>query len=786
MAASTVMTQTFTPNQIPGCQLWFDAADNTTFSYSSGTSISEWRDKSSNAYSVIQPTSLRQPFLSLGVQNSLPGIQFSQNTFLYQLATSMPNFTSGPNTSVLIAARNASINSSWNIINTVWFDANGSGATQRYHFSFNQNTVTGTTLYTNASFVGQVTSNAVAVSANAILGFTTSSTSQTIHTNSSSDSYAGTTLPNATGNSAFIFGDARNNAASANIIIFEMVGYNNQITLAQRQQLEGYLAWKWQMVDLLPVSHPYKTVPILSLPPFPFAPRVKRFTNASNFLPTQISGCSLWYDASDLSQITRSGANVTNWTSKGSSITSVTNSTNYPTYLSNAYNGLGTIRFSFATNQALSNASVASSVAQTNASHAIFLVHNPNANNSTPFGFLDTTGTGAKRLSVVTPEGSNISYDVGGTRLSYIYPSQAAYLNGNLRLETFYVSNPTRGYRRDGTELASNAMGSFAYDATQILYIGGAQPSYGGYAYGGDYCEIVWYNLPLTTPQIQQVEGYLAWKWGTQAFLANTHPYKTTPPYSSAPFPLVPQVKVMNNRVFSPNSIPGCSLWLDAADSSTVTRSGTNVTAVRDKSLSNVTLSNATGFTYPNNTFNGRYPSFFVNGGGNSGGGTQRLGVNATLALATPFTVSFICQHVGAANYGYILDSGPGGTGRPYIYDASPGPRFDTVFGSGGTSLLATSPLINSFIIGSSSAAFQNGTQQFTGSVSFTTGGLTIGNRFSLNESWPGHICEFIIHNTALTRFQRQQIEGYFAWKWGLVGSLPANHPYKLFPPSPQ
>jgi hypothetical protein len=28
-------------------------------------------------------------------------------------------------------------------------------------------------------------------------------------------------------------------------------------------------------------------------------------------------------------------------------------------------------------------------------------------------------------------------------------------------------------------------------------------------------------------------------------------------------------------------------------------------------------------------------------------------------------------------------------------------------------------------------------------------------------------------------------VEGYLAWKWGLQGNLPPNHPYKLFPPSP-
>ena len=44
---------------------------------------------------------------------------------------------------------------------------------------------------------------------------------------------------------------------------------------------------------------------------------------------------------------------------------------------------------------------------------------------------------------------------------------------------------------------------------------------------------------------------------------------------------------------------------------------------------------------------------------------------------------------------------------------------------------------------------------------------------------------ELIYHNVAFSTGQRQAMEGYLAWKWGLVSGLPSTHPYKLFPPSP-
>jgi hypothetical protein len=61
------------------------------------------------------------------------------------------------------------------------------------------------------------------------------------------------------------------------------------------------------------------------------------------------------------------------------------------------------------------------------------------------------------------------------------------------------------------------------------------------------FSEIIFYNTALTTPQRQQVEGYLAAKWGLGMNLPPTHPYSSVIP-------------------ILPTQIPGCRLWLDAAD----------------------------------------------------------------------------------------------------------------------------------------------------------------------------------------------------------------------------
>jgi hypothetical protein len=48
-----------------------------------------------------------------------------------------------------------------------------------------------------------------------------------------------------------------------------------------------------------------------------------------------------------------------------------------------------------------------------------------------------------------------------------------------------------------------------------------------------------------------------------------------------------------------------------------------------------------------------------------------------------------------------------------------------------------------------------------------------------------GQIAEILSFNVPLNDNNRQQIEGYLAWKWGFNKSLPEGHPYFLFPPVP-
>ena len=72
---------------VAGYNLWLDAADATTFTFSSGSVVSQWSDKSANAYAFTQGTVANQPSRST-TQNSLSTVLYDgTNDSLISTAT---------------------------------------------------------------------------------------------------------------------------------------------------------------------------------------------------------------------------------------------------------------------------------------------------------------------------------------------------------------------------------------------------------------------------------------------------------------------------------------------------------------------------------------------------------------------------------------------------------------------------------------------------------------------------------------------------------------------------
>jgi hypothetical protein len=85
-----------------------------------------------------------------------------------------------------------------------------------------------------------------------------------------------------------------------------------------------------------------------------------------------------------------------------------------------------------------------------------------------------------------------------------------------------------------------------------------------------------------------------------------------------------------------------------------------------------------------------------------------------------------------------------------------------------------------------SATAFYDGTQVGTftpASATFNFTKFSLGRTIGGGNLLNGVINESIAFTTALTAVQRQQMEGYLAWKWGLQNNLPPTHAYSKVRP---
>ena len=538
-------------------------------------------------------------------------------------------------------------------------------------------------------------------------------------------------------------------------------------------------------------------------------------SNIILFTPDQISGLALWLDAADSSTVITSGNNVTAWNDKsGNGKNMIANASfQRPIYSANSLNGNNSILF-------FRNASNSFSILENTSfsfvtgSWTYLTVLRRNAANTTFQRFLSMAsvingGDNNNSFSVnLNSTSLNNSFNMersGGSLAATFNTSNVCLLenivNGSLtNIDTFNAN--TNYLFANGSQLTSGA--GLSVGATlSIAHIRyGCTTSRSGTNDGGfeslqgNIGEVLLFNRTLRRSELQQVESYLAWKWNLQRNLPTTHPYSSIPynayyglvisnnniinkPENIQPLPVTIPNNIQPYNI-SPTQYTGCVLWLDALDSSTVGLSGTNITSLRDKSSNAYLFSNSTGFTYNVNKFNVTYPSFFSS----SATSGRHLGSNVSVNFTQPLTVFVVCSKLTDANGAYIFD-GVNITNRIAYYSARGRAFAGSEIGSGSINIISNPCVISVIYNTTNSITLLNGTQYSSGNVgtgSLATG-LTLGSRYTVTESWDGHICEMIFYNSILSEQQRQQIEGYLAWKWNTQRSLATNHKFYNFPP---
>jgi hypothetical protein len=790
MSTQVTTNPFFSPTQISGCQLWLDAADvngNRT-NPANGASVSTWVDKSGSGFNATVAS------------GKVAGIYSTANNAMNFASSNtgyVTSYTANPtNETMFVVTNNSTLN-----VNNFIIIGGQSGARSLSVAS------TGNGLGSVGNLKNQIVFLASTPGGTYTAGTTVMVTSQFTTSSNSISLNGGTTISGGApaftaGTTTYLGVDTTTSAYYYIGLAMEIIFYNSILNTTQRQQVEGYLAWKWGLQANLPSTHPYKTslIPPLLNPPTTL-PLLRQ--NPVSFVPTQISGCGLWLDGADTTTLTyQSGNNVSIWTDKsagiqaqfltnamaaarwtpgGNSVGS-TGATNYPVSGSNI-NGVNALYFNQAVLQAITTQNVNT--------RSYFLVFQLPSNSTGPGDNILWPATWVNGFA----RGASLSVDSSNFTFANQNVANLLYLdvtpkNPTLVSVTFNNGTPGMWNAGGGTTTATGQSSSSLNSSgstDNYLWIGGASGIFSstGFILG----EFLEYNSALLTSQRQQVEGYLAWKWGLQANLPTNHPYKAGPPYSATI--TAPSRSLGIAATWNPTLISGCQLWLDAADvngNRTNPLNGASVSTWTDKSGNGRNASQSTSANRPSvGTVNGRTAIVF-----------SGSPVFMTLPDITSVPLSIFILAASTQNENNTFYVSLGGNPNAVFLREQFGPAiFGIDNGSGAGSYLTSVRDLNTHIWSFTLPASVSGTFAFDGSVVATSGftlnsntnfvSNSIGtwNQQSANGNIKAGISEIVMYNVDLSTSQRQNVEGYLAWKWGLVSSLPANHPFKRWPPSP-
>jgi hypothetical protein len=708
----------FDPRSIGGCQVWLDGSDpaGTNIPPANGASVSTWADKSGSGYNFTASSAATY-------NSTFKAVLFNSNLY-------SSSYPANPTTeTIFIVARPTSISPGQALISGysgsrgVWVGNSGGGNG-------------------SAGVVNSVIAWLAVTAAGTVPANVTVLVTEQINAGTSYIALNGSSTFN-TGGVGFTSGTVTYLGAESGSggpylgYAMEIIIYNVYLTTSQRQQVEGYLAWKWGL-EVIPQA--------------PSVPGV---------VPSSISGLSLWLDGADQTSagMTLSGTSVTSWKDKSGNGRHLTASSAYPTITS------GGLLFNGATPNVLSNA-------------ASF----PMANGITSFVvFNSTVASTRQRVFVYVYTGQKIgvapdttfnsvfSSTIGGDG-PVTYSANTTYIYGG----NTYAVSPFVSHSENGVETQYPSTYSVNSSSQTQLLVGGVSGVY----FTGTIKEVILYDAFLTVVQRQQVEAYLATKWGVQV----------------TPFtPLLSR----------PANVPGCVLWLDGADASTLTLSGSNVTQWKDKSgngyngtATNASVGSPVAPTYVTNSING-LPAVTMSGTSYFTGSTD---VNST--TLTAFFIGNCVFGTGGSTQQRILGLGVTGLDD---YSSTLRPIPLAVINSGTTLLayrnanMATATVVSGtnflgccLFDGTSNYMYKDGSlgTQVASSGTFTTSIYGVGSDAGVQNSFGassfgtnclvGKIGEIIVFNTALNTTQRQAVERYLSLKWGvanLYNTVPGSIP---------
>jgi hypothetical protein len=225
---------------VSGYSLWLDAADATVFSYSSGTIVSQWNDKSANAYHFTQATVANQPSRN-ATQNSLDAVTFGSDS----LKNTSLNWGASASTLFFVGKEDKTLGTGFQNIFTT-----GTGATDQWGYGI---TSDGTSEYLAifdiaqgyAAFDTVMTTGNADVLAFKSAGISSGSVTASLFKNGTAGVTSPTTLNNTSSAAGAVLGSNSSHTESYFGTVCEVILYPSQLNDTDRNSVESYLKTKW-------------------------------------------------------------------------------------------------------------------------------------------------------------------------------------------------------------------------------------------------------------------------------------------------------------------------------------------------------------------------------------------------------------------------------------------------------------------------------------------------------------------------------------------------------------
>jgi len=290
--------------------------------------------------------------------------------------------------------------------------------------------------------------------------------------------------------------------------IHEIIMYSRELSTDERQQIEGYLAWKWD-TDLDP-SHPYINTNFVVPGLFPQVPLVQPVTEQF-YSPRRLPYLCLWLDASDAGSLTAldNSTHISIWKDKSGKGFNATQSllSQSPIYANKS------IQFINQSYLSLPNTTIPPG----NSAYSIYVVFTPTCNTEIPQNIFSSGTDHVDQENTLYYTSTAFTHSWNSNTISGGTP----VIGKQTLLESFYIMNTVRSLYENGNLLITSPADERKSDVMN---------NYIGFSGESQINEIIIYSVAHTEDERKHIEGYLTWKWSLNTLLPASHPYILFPP----------------------------------------------------------------------------------------------------------------------------------------------------------------------------------------------------------------------------------------------------------------